>query len=189
MNNPNTQFQEAYSAEAIRGDKMIYEPAGLTRTQCSPTSDGSGAAIVASEKFVEEHGLGDQAIEIVDQSVVTDLPSTFADRSMMSLVGADMSRTAARQAYEQAGIGPDDVDVIELHELGSRRRNRTLQPLLSDIPGPRGAEVMPLSTVMGHPSPLAACTVMIRTALASVSGSAASTTREVSAPCWGRRRA
>jgi len=43
---------------------------------------------------------------------------------------------------------------------------------------------MPLSTVTGNSSPLAACTVMIRTALASVSGSAASTTREVSAPCW-----
>jgi len=74
---------------------------------------------VASEKFVEEHGLGDQAIEIVGQSVVTDLPSTFADRNMISLVGADMSRTAARQAYEQAGIGPDDVDVIELHDCFS----------------------------------------------------------------------
>jgi len=119
VNNPNAQFQEAYSADRIRGDKMIYEPAGLTRTQCSPTSDGSGAAIVASEKFVEEHGLGGQAIEIVGQSVVTDLPSTFADRSMMSLVGADMSRTAAREAYEQAGIGPEDVDVIELHDCFS----------------------------------------------------------------------
>ncbi|TWP34112.1 lipid-transfer protein [Leekyejoonella antrihumi] len=116
VNNPYAQFQDAYSIEQIKNDKMIYAPAQLTRTQCSPTSDGSGAAVVASEKFVERHGLGDRAVEIVGQSLITDLPSTFADRSMISLVGADMSRTAAREVYDQAGIGPDDVDVIELHD-------------------------------------------------------------------------
>lgn len=116
VNNPYAQFQDAYTAEQIKNDKMIYEPAGLTRSQCSPTSDGSGAAIVASEKFVEQHGLGDQAVEIVGQSLVTDLPSTFEDRSLASLVGADMSHTAARQVYEQASIGPEDIDVIELHD-------------------------------------------------------------------------
>lgn len=116
VNNPYAQFQDAYDIDDISNDKMIYEPAGLTRLQCSPTSDGSAAAVVASEGFVEEHGLGDQAVEIVGQSLVTDLPSTFEDRSMMSLVGADMSRTAARHVYEQAAIAPGDVDVIELHD-------------------------------------------------------------------------
>lgn len=116
VNNPYAQFQDAYSAEQIAQDKMIYEPAGLTRSQCSPTSDGSGAAVVASEKFVERHGLGEQAVEIVGQALVTDLPSTFEDRSLISLVGADMSGTAARAVYDQAGITPDDVDVIELHD-------------------------------------------------------------------------
>lgn len=116
VNNPYAQFQTADTAEQIRNDKMIYEAAELTRSQCSPTSDGSGAAIVASEKFVETHGLGDQAVEIVGQALVTDLPSTFEDRSLISLVGADMSRTAARSVYKQADIGPDDIDVIELHD-------------------------------------------------------------------------
>ena len=116
VNNPYAQFQDAYTAEQITSDKMIYEPARLTRSQCSPTSDGSAAAIVASEKFVEQHGLGGQAVEIVGQALVTDLPSTFEDRSLISLVGADMSRKAARQVYEQAGLAPDDVDVIELHD-------------------------------------------------------------------------
>lgn len=116
QNNPYAQFQAPYSAEQIRADKMIYEPAGLTRTQCSPTSDGSAAAVVASESFVEDNGLADQAVEIVGQALVTDLRSTFEDRSMITLVGADMSRTAARQVYERAAITPDDVDVIELHD-------------------------------------------------------------------------
>ncbi len=62
---------------------------------CSPTSDGSGAAVLASEAFVERHGLADQAVEIVGQALVTDVPGTFESRSMISLVGADMSRAAA----------------------------------------------------------------------------------------------
>ena len=57
-----------------------------------------------------------QAVDARIQSLVSDMPSTFADRSMISLVGADMSRTAAQQVYENAGITPDDVDVIELHD-------------------------------------------------------------------------
>lgn len=129
VNNPYAQFQDLYTIEQIQTDKMIYEPAGLTRSQCSPTSDGSGAAIVASERFVDAHGLGDQAIEIVAQSLVTDLPSTFEDRSMISLVGADMSRTAAREVYDVAGIGPDQVDVIELHDCFSPNELFTYEAL------------------------------------------------------------
>lgn len=116
VNNPYAQFQGALSVDQIENDKMIYPEARLTRSQCSPTSDGSGAAILASERFVDEHSLGEQAVEIVGQALVSDLPSTFSDRSMISLVGADMSRTAARQVYEQSGLTPDDVDVIELHD-------------------------------------------------------------------------
>jgi acetyl-CoA acetyltransferase len=96
---------------------MIYEP--LTKLQCSPTSDGSGAAIVASERFVEERGLSARAVEIVGQSMVTDLRSTFDDNSAISLVGAQMTREAGRQAYEQAQLGPGDVQVIELHDCFS----------------------------------------------------------------------
>lgn len=129
VNNPYAQFQDAYSTEQITNDKMIYEAAELTRSQCSPTSDGAAAAIVASEGFVEQRGLGDQAVQIVGQSLVTDLPSTFEDRSLLSLVGADMSRTAARQVYEQAGITPDDVDVIELHDCFSPNELITYEAL------------------------------------------------------------
>ena len=70
VNNPYAQFQEEYSLEDIKAPKMIHEP--LTKLQCSPTSDGSGAALVASERFVEEHDLSGQAVEIVGQAMVTD---------------------------------------------------------------------------------------------------------------------
>jgi acetyl-CoA acetyltransferase len=114
--NPYAQFQDVHSLEEILGSRTIHDP--LTKLQCSPTSDGAGAALLASEAFVREHGLEDQAIEIAAQAMVTDTPATFAG-SMIDLVGADMSRMAARQAFERSGLTIDDVDVIELHDCFS----------------------------------------------------------------------
>jgi acetyl-CoA acetyltransferase len=119
VNNPYAQFQDAYTLDEIKSAKMIYEPSALTRLQCSPTSDGSAAVIVASEKFVEEHDLASRAVEIIGQAMVTDLESTFTDRNAITIVGADMTRHAARKVYEQADISPDEVDVIELHDCFS----------------------------------------------------------------------
>lgn len=116
VNNPYAQFQDEYSLEEIQTAKMVYPPMSLTRPMCSPTSDGSAAAVVASERFVEEHDLADRAIEIVGQALVTDLASTFEEGTARAIIGADMTETAARKVYDQAGIGPEDVDVIELHD-------------------------------------------------------------------------
>ena len=102
VNNPYAQFQDEYSLDEIKDARMIHEP--LTKLQCSPTSDGSACAIVASERYVDEHDLWDQAIEIAGQSMVTDLSSTFADDTdCIKIVGYDMSKQAAEQAYEEAG--------------------------------------------------------------------------------------
>ncbi len=117
VNNPYSQFQTEYSLEDILSAKMIYEP--LTKLQCCPTSDGAGAAIVASEKFVREHGLEDQAVEIIGMSMATDMPSSFEDKSCIKMVGADLTKKAAAAVYEQSGLGPEDVDVIELHDCFS----------------------------------------------------------------------
>jgi acetyl-CoA acetyltransferase len=127
VNNPFAQFQDEYSLEDIKSAKMIHEP--LTKLQCSPTSDGSGAAVIASERFVDEHGLGDRAIEIAGQAMVTDMPSTFEERSSIRIVGFDMSKEAADRAYEQAGVGPEDVDVIELHDCFSANELITYEAL------------------------------------------------------------
>jgi len=127
VNNPYAQFQDEYSLEDIKAAKMIHEP--LTKLQCSPTSDGSACAIVASEDFVEEHDLWDQAVEIAGQAMVTDMPSTFDERSSIKIVGFDMSRQAAEQAYEEAGVGPDDVDVVELHDCFSANELITYEAL------------------------------------------------------------
>ncbi|MDN5893216.1 MAG: lipid-transfer protein [Nocardioides sp.] len=116
VNNPYAQFQQEYTLEEVQGEKMIYEALGMTRLMCSPTSDGSAAAVLASERFVEEHGLGDQAVEITGQAMTTDLESTFSAKTARALVGADMTAASASSVYEQSGLTADDIDVIELHD-------------------------------------------------------------------------
>lgn len=116
VNNPYSQFQDEYSLEDILGSRMIYDP--LTKLQCSPTSDGSGAAILASEEFVDRHDLSRQAVEIVGQAMTTDFQSTF-DGSAKNLIGYDMNVQAAEKVYAQAGLGPEDFQVIELHDCFS----------------------------------------------------------------------
>jgi sterol carrier protein 2 len=117
VNNPYAQFQTEYSLQEIKDAKEIYAP--LTRLQCSPTSDGSAAAIIASERFVEQHGIGDRAIEIAGQALVTDLTSTFESRSSIVIVGSDMTKTAAEAALQEADSAIEDVDVVELHDCFS----------------------------------------------------------------------
>ncbi len=127
VNNPYAQFQDEYSLEDIKAAKMIHEP--LTKLQCSPTSDGSGAAIVTSEKFVDEHDLWDRAVEIAGQAMVTDMTSTFDEKSCIKIVGYDMSKQAANQAYEEAEVSAEDVDVIELHDCFSANELITYEAL------------------------------------------------------------
>jgi acetyl-CoA acetyltransferase len=127
VNNPYAQFQDEYTLDEIKEAKVIHEP--LTKLQCSPTSDGSAAAVIASEGFVDKHGLWDQAIEIAGQSMVTDMTSTFDEGSCIKIVGYDMSKEAAQRAYDEAGVGPDDVDVIELHDCFSANELITYEAL------------------------------------------------------------
>ncbi len=125
--NPRSQFRDVYTLDEILAAPMVHEP--LTKLQCCPTSDGGASAILASEEFVREHGLADRAIEIVGMAMNTDFPSSFESDSDMNYVGFDMTRDAARQVYEQSGHGPDDVDVIELHDCFSANEMITYEGL------------------------------------------------------------
>jgi acetyl-CoA acyltransferase len=128
VNNPYAQFQDEYTIDEIKEARMIHDP--LTKLQCSPTSDGAASAIVASERFVEDNDLWDQAIEIAGQSMVTDLSSTFAeDADCITIVGSDMSKQAADEAYEEAQVSADEVDVVELHDCFSANELITYEAL------------------------------------------------------------
>jgi acetyl-CoA acetyltransferase len=128
VNNPYAQFQDEYTLDEIKEARVIHEP--LTKLQCSPTSDGAACVIVASEKYVDEHDLWDQAVEIAGQSMVTDMSSTFDENAdCMTIVGYDMSKEAARQAYEEAGVSAEEVDVCELHDCFSANELITYEAL------------------------------------------------------------
>ncbi|MCP5040059.1 MAG: lipid-transfer protein [bacterium] len=126
VNNPYSQFQDEYTLEEIKNAPVVFDP--LTKLQCCPTSDGSAAAIVASEDFVNSHGLRDQAIEILGMTMTTDFASSF-EGSMIKMVGSDMTRDAAQKVYEQSGLGPENVDVIELHDCFSANEVVTYEAL------------------------------------------------------------
>ena len=111
----------------------------MTLLHCSPTSDGSACAILASEKFVLEHGLKDQAVEIVAQTLATDSPLAFdpemKHKSCIEIAGSDMTRRAAQDAYKLAQITPKEIDVVELHDCFSANELITYDALGLCEPG------------------------------------------------------
>ncbi|XP_029396247.1 non-specific lipid-transfer protein [Mus pahari] len=127
VNNLYSQFQDEYSLDEIMKSKSVFD--FLTILQCCPTSDGAAAAILSSEEFVQQYGLQSKAVEIVAQEMMTDLPSTFEENSVIKMVGYDISKEAARRCYEKSGLTPSDVDVIELHDCFSVNELLTYEAL------------------------------------------------------------
>jgi sterol carrier protein 2 len=112
-NNPLALFRDPLTVEEVLASKHLYGP--ITRFQACPPTCGAAAAVLVSPAFAAKHGL-DAGVEIVAQAMTTDFASSFDGASMMQVIGYDMSKDAARQVYESAGIGPSDVDVVELHD-------------------------------------------------------------------------
>jgi len=113
--NPLALFRKVVTEDDVLSSPMVFAEAGLTRLMACPPTCGAAAAILVSESFARRHSL-DTRVRIAGQAMTTDLPSTFGERSMMKLVGFDMTRLAADQVYAQAGLGPEDVDLVELHD-------------------------------------------------------------------------
>ncbi|MFF0445111.1 lipid-transfer protein [Streptomyces sp. NPDC004609] len=145
--NPFAQFQDVYAVDEILAARTIHWP--LTKLQCSPTSDGSAAAVVVSERFAQEHGLRDRAVEIAAQVMTTDTEESFASGSCIDVVGRPMSRAAARRAYEISGLGIEDVDVIELHDCFSVNELLTYEALGLCADGESGKLVESGATTYG----------------------------------------
>ncbi|XP_053432501.1 sterol carrier protein 2 isoform X2 [Nycticebus coucang] len=127
VNNPYSQFQDEYSLDEVMASKKVFDY--LTILQCCPTSDGAAAAVLASEAFVQKFGLQHKAVEILAQEMVTDLPSSFEEKSIIKMVGFDMSKVAAKRCYEKSGLGPNDIDVIELHDCFTSNELLTYEAL------------------------------------------------------------
>ena len=130
VNNPYSQFRDEYTLKEVEDSRMIYEP--LTKLQCSPTSDGAACAILCSEEYVKKHGLEGQAIEIIGQAMRTDYTSAFEggqEKSCMNMVGYEMAAKCAQDVYQQSGMTPEDVHVVELHDCFSCNEMITYEAL------------------------------------------------------------
>lgn len=112
-NNPLALFRTPITLEEVMESKHLYGP--ITRFQACPPTCGAAAAILVSPAFAAKHNL-DARVEIVAQALTTDVAEGLDSKSMMRIIGYDMSKNAADQVYEAAGIGPDDVQVVELHD-------------------------------------------------------------------------
>lgn len=110
--NPYAIFDKEITVEEVMNSPVIFPPY-LRRLEACPPSCGAAAAIVCSDAFARRRGIG-RAIDIVAQVMTTDRPDR--DLDPVNLAGAGMTRNAAARLYEQAGLGPDDVQVIELHD-------------------------------------------------------------------------
>jgi len=112
-NNPLAVFRDPLTLEEVMASKHLFGP--ITRFQACPPTCGAAAAVLVSPAFAAKHGL-DASVEIVAQAMTTDFADTFEGQSMMKVIGYDMTKAAARQVYEAAGVGPADIDVVELHD-------------------------------------------------------------------------
>jgi acetyl-CoA acetyltransferase len=84
--------------------------------------------VLVSEDFMKKHAKGKRAPWIAAQAMTTDTPASFGD-SMIKMVGFDMARKAADIVYEKSGIGPKDLDVVELHDCFSANELLTYEAL------------------------------------------------------------
>ena len=108
LRNPRCHLQKAVSVEEVLDAPMIADP--LTRYSCCPVSDGAAAVLIASE--IAARRLCDAPVEIAASVLNSGLRTPYGivdDRSEMSI-------RAANRAYEVAGVGPEDVDVCEMHD-------------------------------------------------------------------------
>ncbi|MET8100853.1 lipid-transfer protein [Streptomyces sp. NPDC005236] len=112
-NNPYAVFRDPITRDDVLAGPVVAGP--LTRLQCCPPTCGAAAAIVCSEDFARAHGL-DPKVAIAAQTLQSDAADLFDKRSAMSLVGSDVTRAAAREVYEKAGVDPCDIKVVELHD-------------------------------------------------------------------------
>lgn len=133
VNNPYSQFQDVYTLEQVKNSPVVHKVS--TKLTCCPTSDGAAAAVLVSEKYLQQHPeLRSQAIEIAAQALRTDVSNVFSG-SAIDLIGDSMTREAVSAVYKEGGVTPDDIQVVELHDCFAANELVVLDALGLSAPG------------------------------------------------------
>jgi sterol carrier protein 2 len=112
--NPLAVFRKEVTAAEVLADQVIW-PGVMTRLMACPPTCGAAAVLLCSEEGARKYGL-DTRVWIAAQALTTDAADTFDSGDMRNIVGHGMAQRAVEQVYAAAGIGPEDVDVVELHD-------------------------------------------------------------------------
>ena len=142
--NERAQFREELTVEQVLAEPMIAEP--LTRPMCSPIGDGAAAVIVMSERKVRELGLNGQAVKVVTSSLHSGWDRESDEPGV--------AEYCIREAYEEAGIGPEDLDVIELHDASAPAEIMAYESLGLCPKGEGGRLIEDASTRLGGSIPV-----------------------------------
>ncbi|MDH5859208.1 lipid-transfer protein [Lampropedia aestuarii] len=127
QHNPLALFRTPVTEEEVLASAALI-PGAMTRLMACPPTCGAAAAILVSETFAKRHGL-DRSVSIRAQALRTDEPQTFEGASMINLVGSPLSAKTAQQVYEAAGVGPQDIDLCELHDCFAQNELLTYEAL------------------------------------------------------------
>jgi acetyl-CoA acetyltransferase len=141
--NPRAQFQQELSVEDVLNERLIVPP--LTRAMCSPIGDGAAAAVVVSERKARELGLSNPV------RVVTSVMHSGYNHGDEE---PDTVELCAREAYEEAGVGPQDIDVIELHDASAPAEIMAYEQLGLCVRGEGGKLVESGATKLGGRQPV-----------------------------------
>jgi acetyl-CoA acetyltransferase len=109
--NPKAMYQIETPLQEVMGAEMISYP--NTKLMCSVNVDGSAAAVLASESAAKRLGLMGRAVRVRASALTSD---PYTPRNLVMPDFNAVTRLAASQAYEQAGLGPEDVNLVELHD-------------------------------------------------------------------------
>jgi acetyl-CoA acetyltransferase len=109
--NPKAMYQKETPLEEVLGSEMISYP--NTKLMCSVNVDGSAAAVLCSERKARELGLMGRAVRVLGSALASD---PFSERNLVQPDVSTVTRLAAKTAYEMAGVGPEDVNLVELHD-------------------------------------------------------------------------
>lgn len=126
-NNPMALFRTVLSEEEVMHSPVVWSGV-MTRLMACPPTCGAAAAVLCSPDFAARMGL-DRRVVIAGQAMATDRPETFDSGDMRELVGVNMTRAATSRVYAEAGIGPEDLDVIELHDCFAQNELITYEGL------------------------------------------------------------
>ena len=126
-NNPVALFRKEVTTEEVMSAPEMW-PGVMTRLMACPPTCGAAAAILCSKSFSAKHDL-DTRVHISAQAMTTDSPVTFEAHDMREVVGYSMAKEAAGQVYEAAAVGPEDVDVVELHDCFAHNELITYEAL------------------------------------------------------------